>query len=67
MTLQDLPEACCSMARHGGYVLAFSARMAAMFPDLSWDRYRMILRANGNGFCGYAESVVKHAFEQGRK
>jgi hypothetical protein len=61
-TLKTLPEACRRMASHGGYVLAFSKRMAAEMPTLSWEQYRNILTANGHGFCGYAESVVRNAF-----
>jgi hypothetical protein len=60
--LQNLPAAVCSMARHGGYVLAFSKRVATDMPELTWTQYRNVLLANGHGFCGYAESVVRNAF-----
>jgi hypothetical protein len=51
------------MATKGGYVLAFSKRVAADMPELTWQQYRNVLLANGHGFCGYAEIVVKRAFE----
>lgn len=66
MTRQTLADACYRMATKGGYVLAFSTSVAASIPDLTWDQYRLVLLANGNGFCGYAESVVHRAFERGR-
>jgi hypothetical protein len=59
---QNLAEACYRMATRGGYVLAFSKRVAADMPDLTWNEYRNVLLANGHGFCGYAEVVVKNAF-----
>ncbi len=67
MTKQQLPQACYEMATRGGYVLAFSTRIAASMPDLTWEQFSRTLRGNGHGFCGYAEVVVKRAFEAGRK
>lgn len=61
--MQNLPEACYRMATKGGYVLAFSKRVAADMPELTWQQFRNVLLANGHGFCGYAEIVVKRAFE----
>lgn len=66
MTHQTLPDDCYRMATKGGYVLAFSARVAAEMPDLTWERFRAALLANGHGFCGYAEIAVRRAFDQGR-
>jgi hypothetical protein len=66
MTRQTLADACYRMATHGGYVLAFSTSVAASNPNLTWDQYRLVLLSNGHGFCGYAESVVRRAFERGR-
>lgn len=62
--MQNLPAACYRMATKGGYVLAFSARVAADMPELTWAQYRNVLLANGHGFCGYAEEVVKNNFEK---
>jgi hypothetical protein len=55
------------MATRGGYVLAFSTRMAAQHQELTWEQFRNVLLANGHGFCGYAESAVRRAFENGRR
>lgn len=62
MTRQTLADDVYRMATRGGYVLAFSKRVAADIPDLTWTQYRNVLGANGHGFCGYAESVVRNAF-----
>lgn len=67
MTRQTLPDDCYRMATKSGYVLAFSARVAASITDLTWNEYRRVLLANGHGFCGYAEAVVRRAFERGRE
>lgn len=64
--MQNLPEACYRMATKGGYVLAFSTRVGADMPELTWNQFRNVLLANGHGFCGYAEIVVQRAFEKGR-
>lgn len=66
MTKQDLPDACYRMATKGGYVLAFATRVAVSIPDLTWEHFRNVLLANGHGYCGYAEIVVRRAFEAGR-
>jgi hypothetical protein len=66
MTHKNLADACYRMATKGGYVLAFSTGIAASNPDLTWEQFRNVLLANGNGFCGYAEIVVRRAFERGR-
>lgn len=60
---QNLAEACYRMATKGGYVLAFSKRVAADIPDMTWNEYKNVyLLQNGHGFCGYAEIVVQRAF-----
>lgn len=61
-TRQNLAEACYRMGTRGGYVLAFSKLVAHYIPDLTWNEYRNVLLANGHGFCGYAEEVVRRAF-----
>lgn len=65
-TNEVLAHRCHYMATHGGYVLAFSTSVAVEYPDLSWQVFRRLLLANGHGFCGYAEDVVRRAFERGR-
>lgn len=63
MNRKNLAECVYRMATKGGYVLAFSRRVAADIPDLNWNEYRNVLLNNGHGFCGYAEEVVKRNFE----
>lgn len=66
MTRKTLADDCYRMATKGGYVLAFATCVAAEIADLTWEQFRLVLLANGHGFCGYAESVVQRAFERGR-
>lgn len=66
MTRQTLANDCYRMATKGGYILAFSTRVAVSIPDLTWAEFAAALRNNGFGFCGYAEEVVRRAFERGR-
>lgn len=66
MTRLTLANDCYNMGTKGGYVLAFSTAVAVDIPDLTWEEYRNVLRANGHGFCGYAESAVRRAFERGK-
>lgn len=62
MNRQNLADSVYRMATRGGYVLAFSKRVAVDIPDLTWMEYRNVLLNNGHGFCGYAEIVVQRAF-----
>lgn len=64
---ESLAEACYRMGTSGGYVLAFSRRVPTLYPGITWATYRNTLLANGHGFCGYAESAVRRAFEAGQK
>lgn len=66
ITRKTLPDDCYRMATKGGYVLEFSTHVAATIKDLTWEQFRAVLLANGHGFCGYAETVVKRAFERGK-
>lgn len=67
MNYRDLNDQCYRMSIKGGYVLAFATAISAKNPGLDWQSFRNALLNNGHGFCGYAESAIKHAFDKGRK
>ena len=62
---RKLADAIFQMNRRGGYILAFSTRVAVENPELTWDEYHHLLTQNGT-YCGYHPDVIRRNFEMGR-